>query len=185
MNRRERHHQTDSRAVWIRHDRARPAAPLALELNQVKMIRIDFWNEKRNVFIHPVVLRVAQDDVARAGETLFDLAGDRRVESRENDFAVQRRFTRLDGLSSKALGDWFVLPPDGRFPVTLTRRSIRSRNLGQLEPRMVLEQRNELLPDRTCCAEHPNWNLFCHLFFSSLRLFASSRETFTAKSQSR
>ena len=67
--RRERHRQHDGRTVRVRDDAALPAAGRRLRLEQRQMIGVDLRNEQRHVGFHPVVLRVADDEVARLRRT--------------------------------------------------------------------------------------------------------------------
>ena len=83
----------------------RPFQPwAALRVEQREMIRVDLGNEQRDVLLHPVVARVADDDVAGLGERALDLAGDRRIETGEHQLRRAARRRRLDDPARHVVG---------------------------------------------------------------------------------
>ena len=142
VNRRKGHHQRNRRAIGIGHDRARPAAALTLNLDELEMIGINFGDQQRHVFVHPMVPGIADDEVARSSEALFDLTSDRCIEPGKHDATIERGLARFDLSVFQPLGNRLVLPPGCSFFVALSCRPIGSCKLFWLEPGMILEQRD-------------------------------------------
>ncbi len=78
---RQRHRQHHRRAVGIGEDTTLPGLCAALALEQLQMVGVHFRDQQRNGVHHSIVPRVADDDVARLGESRFDLARHRRIEA--------------------------------------------------------------------------------------------------------
>ena len=123
------------------------------------MIGVHLGNQQRHVRVHPVVARVADDDVAGLRERALDLAGDRRIEAGEHQLRracpAPRRSTCSPATSSgsgvgsrHAAASRYALPAD---------RSLAPSHV-DLEPRMVREQRDELLADHPGRAENPDFD---------------------------
>ena len=122
------------------------------------MIGVDFGDEERHVALHPVVARVADDDVAGFGEGALDLAGDRRIEAGEQQLRRAARRRRVDLHPRHLVGQRRRQSPRGRLAVRLAFRSLARAEPGDLEPRMLREQCDELLPDRAGRPENPDLN---------------------------
>src|SRR5690348_14062772 len=165
MNRRQRQRRDDRRAVSIRDDRPSPIPIATLRLEHAKVPGIHFRDDERHVGSHAVILRVREDRLPgpRKGQLCFP--GDTGVERGEDDLRRHdSRITGHDGL----LGDLFRhLPwrdPAYRLAIRTTRGPLRRRNLGDLEPRMVLEQPNERLSNSASRAEDGHWRTRAALF---------------------
>src|SRR6266571_5123362 len=118
-----------------------------LQRNGVEMRGVDFGNEQRNVRIHAVIPRVADDGIAGAGEIFFGGAGDRRIERGENEVAIEIGLEPLDDESAGGLGDRrFEMPLDG-FGVGFAGRTLGGSDFGEGKPRMIGQQIHEALAD--------------------------------------
>jgi len=127
-------------------------------LRQLQMIGVDLWDHQRHRRVLPVVLRVADDEVARVRKRGLDLAGNRRVESRKHDL---RRVTGRRGLDDElcdVVGQRRRQPPRGCVAVRLALRSLARAKPRHLEPWVLRQQCDELLADRPCCSENSDVN---------------------------
>ncbi len=100
--RRQRHRQEHRRAVRVGDDPALPAVR-GLRGTQREVVRVDLGDEQRHDRVHPVVARVADDDVAGLGEGAFDVAGDGGVERGEDELrtvAGRRGLTTMSAASA-------------------------------------------------------------------------------------
>src|SRR5260370_30460680 len=78
------------------------------------MSGVHFGNEQRDVGIHAVIARIADDGIAGAGKILLGGARDGRIESGKDEVAVERRVETLDDEIAGGLGDGRVeMPANG------------------------------------------------------------------------
>ena len=127
------------------------------------MICVHFRDQERDVRVHPVVARVAHDDVARPGERRLDVARNRRIQSGEHELRRVRR-SRLIHLHLRDIrGERHRKSPGTGVAIRLARGSFARAEPTHLEPGMVREQRNELLADHAGRAEDSYFDR--HRFF--------------------
>ena len=105
------------------------AAILLLQRNGIEMRGVDFGNEQRNVGIHAVIARVADDRIAGAGEVFFGGTGDGRIERGKNEVAIERRIETFDDEAARGLGDGTRRDASARLRRTSCRKSARTRQL--------------------------------------------------------
>src|SRR5216684_2032165 len=96
-----------------------------------------FGNEQRNIGIHAVIGRIADDGISSAGEILFGGAGDGRIERGENKVAVERGIETLDDEATRGFGDRRVEMPANGFGVGLAGRTLGGGDFGEVEPGMI------------------------------------------------
>ena len=156
VQRRERHHGHDRRAVRVRDDAAAPSALRALHVEQREMIGVDLGDDERNVLFHAEVLRVAEHHAARARERRLHVAGDGRVERGEDERRrdLRRIASAYHGHSARISRHIAVADPLRRLGVRFARRPLRRRELGEPEPGVIGEQANERLADGAGGAQH-------------------------------
>ena len=123
------------------------------------MIRVDLGNHQRHIRVHPVVSRIADDEVTGGGEGAFDFAGDRRVEAGEHQLRRPARRRLLDGQSRHVFRRRGRQAPRGGVAIGLALGTMTGAEPGDLEPRVVREQRNELLADHAGRAKDADFNL--------------------------
>ena len=133
--------------VTIAPDQPR-SRPLALQHRRV--IGVDLRDDQRHIRLHPVVARVAEDDMPGGGQPRLDLrpptsAG--RAEKRiglvsSSSGAAHDQVARA--LRARRLAAARSPPRRTAGP----RRASEPRHLAQLEPRVVGQQLDEPLPDR-------------------------------------
>jgi len=129
------------------HDPAAPAVRGALRVQQFQVLGVHLGNHQRNGVEHAVVPRIAHDDVSRPGELGFDLAGNRGVEPREDQFRGSPRRGRFHNPGRHVIGQAIGKPPSCRVLERLAGGTLAGAKVGHLEPGMVREQRDELLTD--------------------------------------
>ena len=115
---------------------------------------VHFGDQKRNVGIHAVILRIADDGIAGAREFFFGWAGDARIERGENEIAVEcwlESFARRDFALACGIG---VSRCQRAASAYVFRRAFRSCDRGEFKPRMICEQFYEALTDETGRAEN-------------------------------
>ena len=125
------------------------------------MIGVDLGNEQRHVGHHPVVPRVAHDDVARFGECAFDLCRDRRIEPGEHQLRCVARRRSLDDPPRDVVGKAIGKPPGGGVAERFAFRALAGAEPLHLEPGMVREKGDELLADHAGRAENAD-GYRCH-----------------------
>ena len=157
--RRERHRQHDGRAVRVGDDPALPAARGRLAVEELEMVGVHLGNHQRHVRVHAVVSRVADDEVPGGGEGAFDFSGDRRVEPGEHQLRRAARRRLLDGQSRDIVRRRRGQTPRGGVAIGLALRTMAGAEPGDLEPRVVREERDELLADHAGRAEDANFDL--------------------------
>ena len=116
---------------------------------QLQVVGVDLGDEERHQRIHPVVARVADDDVPGGGEGAFDLAGHRGVEAREHDLRSAARRAGLDHAGRGGVGNRRGQAPGRHAAVGLALRALAGRQPGEVEPRMRGQAGHELLPDHS------------------------------------
>ena len=85
-----------------------------------RCVGVDFGNHERDVGVQTVRLRVRDDEMAGLGERGLGLAGDARVESGEDERAIERRCRRQDFHGGEPLGQGSCLYPARRVSVELS-----------------------------------------------------------------
>ena len=113
------------------------------------MIAVHFRNQQRNVGLHAVVARVADDGVSCLRECALDLAGDRRVETGENEPRRASRRRGVDVEIGNRVGKRRRETPRTGVAVLLACGALARAEPCDAEPRMVREQSNELLADHS------------------------------------
>src|SRR5216683_3783341 len=131
-----------------------------LQGNGVEMRGVDFGNKQRNVGIHAVIPRVADDGIAGAGEIFFGGAGNRRIERGENEVAIEIGFEPLDDESAGGIGDRRFEMPLDRFSVGPAGRTLGGSDFGEGKPRMIGQQIHEALADDARGAQDAGAPLF-------------------------
>src|SRR5713226_468148 len=124
---------------------------------------VHFGNEQRDVGIHAVIARIADDWIAGAGEVLFREAGDGSIERGENKVAVERGIETLDDEAAGGFGNWRVEMPANGFGVSLAEGALGGGDFGKVKPRVITEHLNEALADHSCGAEDSCFPLFSRL----------------------
>src|SRR5712691_4551601 len=117
------------------------------------MRRIHFGNEQRNIGIHAVIARIADDGIAGTSEILFGGTGDGGIEGGENEVAVERGIETFHDEIASFCWDGHVEMPANGFGVGLAGRTLGGGNFGEVEPRMIAEHLNEPLADDAGGAE--------------------------------
>src|SRR5207249_246242 len=126
------------------------AAILLLNGNGVEMGGVHFGNEQRNIGIHAVITRIADDGVASASEILLGRACDGRIERGQDEVAVESGIETLDDEIAGGFGDRRVEMPSNGFGVGLAEGALGGGNLGKFKPGMIAEHLNEALADNSC-----------------------------------
>src|SRR5260370_13731154 len=121
---------------------------------------IQFRNEEGNVGINSMILRVANDGIAGAGEMLFGGASDGRIERGENEVAVESGIKALDDEAAGGFRNRRVEVPSNGFGVGLAGRTFGGGNFGEIKPRMIAEHLNEALADNSCGTAGARFPLF-------------------------
>ena len=111
------------------------------------MIRVDLGNEQRDLRVHPVVARVADDDVAGGGKGALDLGGHRRIEAREHELRRAAGRRRVDTERGDIVRECRGQAPGGRVAVRLAFRALAGAEPGDAKPRMARQQGDKLLTD--------------------------------------
>src|SRR6266436_9980153 len=117
------------------------------------MRRVHFGNEQRNIGIHTVIARIADDGIAGASEILFGGTGDGRIKRGENEGAVEGGVETLDDEAAGRFRNGRVQMPASGFSVGLAGRTLGGGNFGKVKPGMSAEHLNEALADDTGGAE--------------------------------
>src|SRR6266851_6472389 len=117
------------------------------------MRRIHFGNEQRNIAMHTVIARIADDGIAGASEILFGGTGDGRIKRGENEVAVEGGVETLDDEAAGRFRNGRVQMPASGFSVGLAGRTLGGGNFGKVKPGMSAEHLNEALADDTGGAE--------------------------------
>ena len=90
---------------------------------------VHFRNEQRDVGIHAVILGIADDGIAGAGEIFFGGARDGRIERGENEVALERGIETLDDEVASRGSEWARRDASGRLRHMFCRKSARRRQL--------------------------------------------------------
>jgi hypothetical protein len=114
---------------------------------------IYFGNKQRNIGIHAVIARIADDGIAGASKILLGRASDGRIESGKDEVAVERRVETLDDEIARGLGDGRVEMPANGFGVGLAGGALGGGDFAKVKPGMIAEHLNEALADDTCSAQ--------------------------------
>jgi len=129
------------------------AAIFLLRGNGIEMGCIDLGNEQRNIRVHAVIARIADDGIAGASKILLGRASDGRIESGKDEVAVERRVETLDDEIARGPGDGRVEMPANGFGVSPAGGTLGRGDFGEVKPGMVAEHLNKALADDTCGAE--------------------------------
>src|SRR5262245_10123442 len=160
----QRKYQTDRRAVGIGYDESLAARPLFLNLKRVQMVRIDFWNQQRDIRFHAMTGRVAEHGHPRLRQLEFGFFCNRRRESGQDEVTLQPRLARLDGHPRHDFRNGSFQHPARSLSIVLARGIIGCSNSGDFKPRVPVEQLNHPLADRAGGAEYSYFEL-AHSFF--------------------
>ena len=95
-----------------------------------------------------MILGIADHGIAGAGELLFGRTGHGRIESGENEIAIERGIEVFDDEVSGSCWNGRVEMPLHSLRIFFPGGTLGSSNFGQLKPRMIGEQLDETLPDR-------------------------------------
>ncbi len=158
--RRKAHGQRHRGTVRICGDAALPAAALALNADQRKVIPVDFRDQQRHVAFHTVVLRIGDDKVARVGERAFNFGGDGGVHRRKHQFRrLRRRLARLHSQSGHARGHGAIQTPLRGLGIQLAGRAVARAGPNHFEPGMIFKELDETLAHHAGGAQHADGNL--------------------------
>src|SRR3990167_7659556 len=159
------------RAIGLHDDEALfPAVRLLLCGDDIEGMRIYLPDEHRHVLCPSVRGSIRDDRHARGRVALLEFSYHvflRHFESGEDEFAYPCGFLDIGDVLHRevrhSLRQFATDHPAAlqRVLVLLARRLRRSRHIYNLEPRMVLQQLDVLLPDHACRAEDSYWN-FLH-----------------------
>jgi hypothetical protein len=122
------------------------------------VIGIYFRDQERDIRLHAMGGRVAEDGVTAGSETLFDLLGDFSRKTGKNDRALEVGMVVENGEVSGRGRHVRAKAPIGCLGERLARRSLRGDEFGDAEPGMILEELNEALADIACGAEYCDRN---------------------------
>ena len=134
------------------------------------MVGVDFRNEQRDVGVHPVIARVADDDVAGLRKGALDLAGDRRVEAGEHQRRRAPRRRGVDAHPRDLVGERSRQTPRGGVAIRLSGGSLAGAEPCDFEPWMVREQRDELLTDHAGRSENSHFDRHRHSSLMPLKV---------------
>ena len=135
-----------------------PAVIGGLCVEQLQMIRVDLGDEQRDGLLHPVVSRVADDDVPGSGEGRFDLTGHGGIEAGEHERGARPDAAASTVRRATSSGRRRGQPPGGRVAVRLALRSLAGAEPRDAEPRVVREEGDELLADHAGRAKNADGN---------------------------
>src|SRR5439155_11815985 len=130
---------------------------------QLEVIGVHLRDEERHERIHTVIARVADHEPSRAGERRLRLSGDGGVERGEHE---GRRGVRLDPGDNEIVRERRPRRHDSPrdLGVAAAGRAIACRDPRQPEPRMLGEQRHEVLTDDARGAENADVDPFHHRY---------------------
>ena len=118
---------------------------LLLQRNQREMVGIHFGHQQRHELLHPVVARVADDEVAGRGKFALDVARDLRIEAREHQPRRAAGRRRLDD-HVVDLGRTRRRQAPREIAIFLAFGSLARAEPRDAEPGMIGELHDELLP---------------------------------------
>ena len=173
--RREGEDEADGRAVGIGHDVAARFLAPALNVDQLDVAAVDFWDDQRHVFLHAQSAGIRYDGAAGLGEAGLEFGGDRGVERGEDDFGRAFRCGRRNLHCGHGLRNWSLQAPAGRVCVNLAFGSVRGRQPGDFEPGMVLQHLDESLSDNAGRAENADRNFGIHRVIEILPAASGTR----------
>src|SRR5260221_3130029 len=108
---------------------------------------VHLGNQQRNVGIHAMVLRVADDGITGAREVLFGGPGHGRIERGENEIASETRVQAFDDEPSSNGWNRDVEETGDPISVTLTKGTLPGSDFGVLEPTMIGQEFSAALID--------------------------------------
>ena len=154
MQRGQRQHQANGRAVGVGDDKAARFGAPGLFFDEPDVIGVDFGNHQRNVGLHAQRARIGDDRATGGGELRLQFAGDRGIEGGEDNF---RRAFGLGG-RNRHLGDVgrdgsFQTPARG-FGIGPAFRTVGCGQPRHFKPRMMFQHLDESLPDDARGAEN-------------------------------
>ena len=163
MQRGERHHERRRGAVGVGEDRAAPPALAPLGVDEAEVPRVDLGHDQRHVGIHAVDPRVGDDDAPRRARTPARCRPPPRRRAPRT-----RRARRVAGRNAAppcrrcGWGSGRGLAPANHLAVAPAGALPRRGHGDELEPGMVGQEADELLPDRSGGAEHGDGNAGGH-----------------------
>lgn len=150
-------HEPNDGAVAVAHEEALVQTKrLLLVGDEVEMVEVDGRDDKGDERIAAVVLRIGEDGKAGILELLLNVTGDVAVEAAEDNVAVGELAglaVANDQVADIGSDGLCLLPPDS-IAVLLPGGSRRGTQAYELERRVLLEEQDEALADRTSAAEH-------------------------------
>src|SRR5688500_15677292 len=174
MKRGKRRSKTGDRTVRVCDDKSFPeSATLALRFDQSNVLVVYLRNKKRNVIIHAIAGRIAYHREAGTCERFLRFACDARRQTREDDFAIERRLDRLHLNIANRLRDLTGKLPRTCLGVRLPGRTIRCRKSRYLKLRVTFEQPHKPLPDRSCRTQY-SYSVLSHRGTTGLQNFLHS-----------
>ena len=117
--------------------RAFPAFRLLLFRQEAQVIGVHLGNQQRHQRIHPVVARVADDEVTGGGEGLLDVAGHRRVEGGKDHARTAAGDAGVHLAAGERVGNRRGESPRRDSAVRLAFGSLARRQPRGREPRMA------------------------------------------------
>ena len=173
FERAERHHQADGGAIRIGDDLALPAAGALLAGDQPEVVGIDFRNEQRYIELHAMVARVRDHDVSGLGEGALDFGGDAGIHGGEEQARRVAGFAFIDGLFGDGVGRAAGKVPRHGVLVLLAGGAIAGSEPHQVEPRVPLQELDEMLAHHAGGAENAYFDSRLHNSFT-MRWYSST-----------
>src|SRR2546429_6670894 len=125
--------------------------------------------------IYSSVAGPVEEDFARARKIFLDRPGDGRVQRGKNKIAIECRRDPFYNQVARCFGNGCLEVPANGFGVRPSRRSFRSGNLRQFEPRVFGEQLHQSLPDDAGRTENSGVPFSSHVLDPLVFLLASRR----------
>ena len=122
------------------------------------MIRVNLWDQQWHVNVHPMGAGIAQHTIAGRSQALLGLQSNTGRQSREEQLAVKPRRARLNNQLPSRLGALCGDTPRASLVIRQTDRPFRGRHGSQFEPRMLVQQLDEPLPNGSRRAQDTDSN---------------------------
>ena len=148
VERLERHHQADRRAVGVGDDQSTSSGvPPRLAIHQGQVVRVDLGDQERHRRVEAVVAGVRDDGVAAPRPVGLDVAGDGRVEAGKDHVHVGRRVDALDHERADPGVQHLGLEPARGLAVGPARRPLGGHHRDDLDVGVTGQQADERLAD--------------------------------------
>src|SRR5262249_44944795 len=138
-----------------------PSTIALLSGNQLQMVGIDLRNEQRNIVLHPMIARIRYYDVPGLGKRTFDIGRYRSIHRRKQQARRIPRLAFFDGEIRNGSGHYAEMPGH-RIPVLLAGRAVARAEPREVEPRMALQELDEMLAYHSGSAEDTYWDSRLH-----------------------